>query len=107
MQPAIPISGSLPREDQQQLDKWLHEFERNWDEGQLARRVHELPPQGALRMAALGELVKADMRRHWQQGRKKTLETYLLGYPELGTPETVAVELIQAEMQIRKQAGDS
>src|SRR5262249_4345499 len=35
------------------------------------------------------------------------LEDYLRAYPELGTAETVALDLIQAEVQARGQAGEA
>ncbi|HYT87807.1 MAG TPA: PEGA domain-containing protein [Gemmataceae bacterium] len=107
MEPANPLLNCLSREDQQQVEKWLQEFDRRWDEGRLARVACELPAEEPLHTAALSELVKLDLHRKWQQGNKKSLESYLLAYPELGTSETAAVDLIQAEMQARKQGGDS
>lgn len=50
-------------------------------------------------------LVKIDLERQWQQSRRPLLETYLQSYPELGTPHTVALGLIQAEYEVRQQFG--
>src|SRR5690348_1811843 len=97
-------ANGLTPEELLRLDTWLREFELKWEEGALARCARELPPAGPLRQLALAGLVKIDLRRHWQQGRKRSLEEYLRAHPELGTADTVAVDLIQAEMQARKQA---
>src|SRR5262249_36229505 len=107
MQSANPLLNCLSRQDQQQVAKWLQELDLGWDEAMLARLVCELPAEEPLHTAAVTELVKLDLRRHWQEGNKKALESYLLAYPELGNPDTVSVDLIQAEMQARSKAGDS
>jgi hypothetical protein len=98
-------AGRVP-EESQRLDRWLREFDLNWEEGALPYRAGALPPDHPLRRAALAGLVMIDLRRQWQRGRKIRLEVYLRAYPELGTLETVALDLIQAEMQARRQAGE-
>jgi serine/threonine protein kinase len=62
---------------------------------------------GPDRLPALVELVKLDLSRQWQEGRPVTLESYLKTFPELGTVETVAPELILAEYEVRCQSGES
>jgi hypothetical protein len=103
MEPAY--AAGLAPEELQRLETLLREFDLKWEEGGLARRASELPRDGALRQAALAGMVKIDLRRQWQHGRQKPLEDYLRAHPELGTPETVALDLIQAEMLARRQAG--
>jgi serine/threonine protein kinase/tetratricopeptide (TPR) repeat protein len=105
MEPAN--AAGLAPEELQRLETWLREFDQQWEEGALARRAGELPPDGPLRRAALTGMVKIDLRRQWEQGRKKFLEDYLHAYPELGTPETVALDLIRAEMLARRQVGEA
>src|SRR5262245_10480557 len=87
------------------LKSWLVEFEQSWDDDRLAARVRQLPKSGPLRFLTLVELVKIDLERNWQKGRQVRLEAYLERYPELGTPDTVAMELIQKEYEARHQAG--
>ena len=66
-----------------------------------------LPPQGTmLRTPALATLVKVDLAQRWRRGQRPTLEEYLQKYPELGTPLTVAPDLVAAEYQVRHQHGD-
>src|SRR5262245_48182389 len=85
-------------EERRLLETWRTDFDQTWDEGQLAVRVRELPPApNPLRLATLVELVKIDLKRRWQHGQRVRLGGYLKRYPELGTPDTVSVELIQAE----------
>jgi TPR repeat protein len=67
--------------------------------------VAVLPSEGPRRVVALTELVKIDLRRHWQDGQPKSLESYLQTFPELGTPDTVAVDLILAEWSARGGSG--
>jgi serine/threonine protein kinase len=66
-----------------------------------------LPPQGtAMRRPALLALIKVDLAQRWQRGQRPLLDEYLQKYPELGSPLTVAPELILAEFQVRQQHGD-
>src|SRR5262245_49323012 len=99
-------AGGLDAEHQQLLAKWVREFEQGWSDGALARAATELPAAGPVRRLALGRMVKIDLRLSWQAGRKRALEDYLREYPELGTPQNVAIDLIQAEIQARRQAGE-
>jgi predicted Ser/Thr protein kinase len=98
--------GQLGAEDRCVLEEWLVDFDRTWDEDRLAARIRELPPPGnPLRLAALMEMVKIDLRHRWQRGRRVVLDAYLKSYPELGTPDTLPVDLILAECQVRRQYG--
>src|SRR5262245_6956320 len=99
-------AGGLDAEHQQLLAKWVREFEQGWSDGALTRAAAELPAAGPARRLALGRMVKIDLRLSWQAGRKRALEDYLREFPELGTPQNVAIDLIQAEMQARRQAGE-
>ncbi|MCC6418876.1 MAG: protein kinase [Gemmataceae bacterium] len=107
MQPVNANANNLPPEQQELLAKWLREFEQGWEEGALPRRANSLPEDVPLRQLALVGLVKIDLKRSWQQGRKRPLEAYLVAFPALGTPDTIPIDLIQAEIQARRQAGDS
>jgi predicted Ser/Thr protein kinase len=93
--------------DQAQLDSWVRDFEAGWRDGLLKEAVGRLPPAGdPLRLAALTELVRIDLRRQWALGRRPRVEGYLHAYPELGTSATVAAALVFAEYEARRQQGD-
>jgi hypothetical protein len=94
--------------DRRLLNAWLVTFENAWSESRLAKQVSDLPAEnGPLRRAALTELIKLDLRRQWQNGKRVRVETYLSAFPELGTPETVDAEIILAEYRARNECGDS
>jgi serine/threonine protein kinase len=97
----------LATEDRQTVEAWLIDFDLNWHDRRLTEQARRLPGDGSLRSAALAEMVKIDMERHWQNGQRTWLESYLDSYPELGTAETVAPDLIQAEHDVRRQFGDT
>jgi serine/threonine protein kinase len=84
----------------------LHNFNAGWDEDRLPEYAGRVPRDAPWRLAALRDLIKVDLRKQWEKGNRRPLESYLLSYPELGTPETVALDLIQAEMQARRRTGD-
>jgi serine/threonine protein kinase len=103
-----PRLVALSAEKRQLIESWLAEFDQSWREGLLWERVKKLPPAGnPLRLAALAEMVKIDLERHWQSGKRAYLDQYLRRYPELGTPRTVAIDLLQAELEARQQFGET
>ena len=103
---AHPKMLELSERDRQLLESWLVEFDESWHSERLAERVRELPPHwNPLRLPALAEMVKIDLERQWQQGRRLPIEAYLKTYPELGTRKTVTADLIQAEYEVRRQFG--
>ena len=103
---AHPKTAELSESDRQLLESWLVEFDESWHSERLAERVRELPPPWTpLRLSALAEMVKIDLERQWQRGRRVAIESYLKTYPELGTPKTVTADLIQAEYEVRRQFG--
>ncbi len=79
----------LSVEQQKLLDERLLEFERDWTPDSLSQwqqRLQSLPPE--LVEAAMVELVKIDLERSWQSGRRASLTDYLARYPALGTRAT-------------------
>src|SRR5262249_28671454 len=95
----------LDGRQRERLEAWLVEFEQSWDEGRLATCASKLPPQDALRVPAILEMVKIDLERSWERGRCVTVESYLQQFPELGTSETVPADLLQAEYEARRRRG--
>jgi len=87
-----------------QLESWLIEFDRAWDDTRLGDCVSSLPHHDPeLRLVALTEMVKIDLERQWRSGQQPTVTDYLASFSELGTPETVPVELIQVELDMRSE----
>jgi serine/threonine protein kinase/CubicO group peptidase (beta-lactamase class C family) len=99
-------SAGLSDQDRRLLESWLRDFEQTWNQARLGEWEKMLPPPGdRLRRLALVEMVKIDLRHRWRLGQRARLESYLKVLPELGTPETVAPELIEAEIGVRSEHG--
>src|SRR5436190_17644634 len=91
---------------QDRLQVWLRQLNANWDERWLGVQVRKLPPTGdALRLPALVELVKIDLRQQWQHGKHVRIEAYLKVLPELGTPQTVQLDLLRTEIEVCQRHG--
>src|SRR5262249_24965525 len=99
------LLDGLTAEERGRLEAALVEVGLAWDEGQLGARLNAFPPGTPLRRAALVELVKVDLERQWQRGRRPALAVYLRDYPELGTAATLPAGLIRAEYEVRCQFG--
>ncbi len=99
--------NELSPADRKVLQTWVEEFARLWDVGRLANVARFLPSasRGPLRLALLVESIKIDLRRQWERGTRLSAESYLKLYPELGTAETLAAEIVQAEFDARQQFG--
>jgi serine/threonine protein kinase len=102
-----PIFAGLSEKQRRKLESWLVAFDRRWNEGRLAAAAAKLPRDHPLRRVALAEMLKIDVERRWQRGTPLPLEDYLRALPELGTPETVSVDLILAEYEARRMAGQT
>ncbi len=98
----------LSEHSQQLLSSWVAEFERAWHPDRLAQEVGKLPPAGhPLRYPALAEMAVIDLRKQIQSGKPSRVETYLRAYPELGNADVVSPELVQAEYEARRAAGQA
>jgi len=64
-------------------------------------------PGDALRAIALCELIKVDLDHRCRRGQGIDLEQYLNQFPELGTPASVAAELIRDEYTVRQRHGQA
>jgi serine/threonine protein kinase/HEAT repeat protein len=105
---AVPVHlAQLSSEQSQQLQAWVLDFADSWHEDRLLARMRELPPEHPLRRPALIEFIQIDLERRWRLGGRIRIEAYLDTYPELGTPDTVPLDLILAEYNARRLAGAS
>jgi len=101
------VLAELPDVERDQLESWLVEFDRTWDQAKLDDSVDSLPFEDpGLRLATLTEMVKIDLERQWRSDRLLTVDDYLARFPELGTPETVTVDLIRVELDMRGEFGE-
>ncbi|MBL8795449.1 MAG: protein kinase, partial [Planctomycetia bacterium] len=101
---ALPPSlQELHDADRQEVLNWLNEFEQDWNPDRLSGLHQRLPaaPQ-PLRQIILIELIKLDLKRQWQAGKQTVVEDYLTRFSELGAPDQAPFELIQAELDARK-----
>jgi len=98
---------ALSEGDRETLETWVVEFDQTWHEDALAAwAADKLPDRGEpLRRLALAEMVKVDLERQWEHDHRLTLESYLKRFPELGDTNSVSVDLILAEYNVRRQFG--
>jgi hypothetical protein len=98
--------AQLSDDQRQVLEAWLVEFDLSWDERRLASWAKRLPPRGdGLRRTALVEMVKIDLERRWDRGRRAPLESYVKALPELGPADRLPADLVLAEYEARRQSG--
>ncbi|HYV37221.1 MAG TPA: serine/threonine-protein kinase, partial [Gemmataceae bacterium] len=103
-QPILPAHlATLAWRDRQILEDKLLAFDQGWHETRLAEAMHELPSDHGLRRAALLEMIKIDLERQWQRGRRTTLQHYLDQYPELGCAADLPPDLVRAEAEVQRQ----
>ncbi len=96
MAAANAILVQLANEHREQLEALLMEFDTAWDKNRLAVEMKKLAKNSPLRLPALIEMIKIDLEKRWQTGQRVTVESYLKGFPELGTRNTVSPDLLQA-----------
>lgn len=96
----------LSGQQRQLLDAWLLRFDQSWH-GERLQHAANNPPEElkAFRRLYLTELVKIDLRHNWQEGQLRRVEGYLAQYPDLGTAETVSIDVILAEYRAGKALG--
>ena len=90
-----------------ELDHWICEFERAWQEMGGAALADFLPDKQHPQFARiLCELVCIDLEMHWSRGKHKRLSDYRADWPQLFLNESVIRELAYEEYRQRIQAGD-
>ncbi len=106
MVPAADRLAAMSASQRQQLELLLLDFEVAWTAETLAECVEKLPSEHQdYWYVALLELIRIDLERQWQAGNRRSVEDYLQQFPELGTTENVAPELLLAEYQARRLSG--
>ena len=104
MSPPIETPTVLSDIDIEQMESWLFEFDRSWADGELEKRIADLPTGSVIvRRQTLVEAVKIDMERRWRNDQPRNVENYLDRFPELRKLETTVAQLIETEIDIRRQ----
>jgi hypothetical protein len=103
--------GELSDADWERLQDLANRFESTWQETKAPNATVDvrdfLPPsEDSLRLLALQELVKTDLEMRCRRGFAVQLEWYLQHYPELGTCDSLATDLVYEEYRVRQRYGD-
>jgi hypothetical protein len=93
----------LPPAVWERLEAVLQRFEDAWRAGQRPNLADYLPADGPERRALLVELVHADLHYRLELGEATRAESYLAQYPELREDPPLALSLIVAEYDLRRQ----
>jgi serine/threonine protein kinase len=101
-----PHLANLSDADRRTLEGRLEDFERSWDENRFVNAVRDLPVTDPLRLPALIEMARIDLKCRWRRGSRVRVEAYLKACPDLGNADTVPLALLQTEYEARRQAGD-
>ncbi len=97
------------------FDSRILAFEQSWQQGHPPVIRDYLPREfdSAEQLALLSELVCIDLEYRWRFAQEektaeppKTLKDYVQTHPELGTRETLSLELIGEEYRVRRLWGD-
>jgi eukaryotic-like serine/threonine-protein kinase len=80
---------------------------RLWQQGAEVDLDAFLGTAGPLSEARLAEVVRVDQRQRWQAGERVVAEHYLRRYPDLGTSEEAAVDIIFNEFRLRDRLGEN
>jgi hypothetical protein len=86
----------------QEVQQRVRSFESAWASDRPAISDF-LPHDESVRFAALVEMVHVDLELHLKHGLPVRVEDYLAGFPELATDEQILVDLIAAEVNIRRK----
>jgi WD40 repeat protein len=95
------------------LDEICDRFEAQWKSGdapEIADFLGEAPPN--LRRAMLIELVAVDLEYNWKSLDRSSprtghpLEDYAAEFPQLGSCESLPIELITLEFEMRRRLGE-
>lgn len=92
-----------PAEDA--IEDIVRPFDRAWRQGQRPVLDEYLPDEDPLRRAVLIELVHIDLEYRLLGGEAVRLEEYLRRYPSLAADDAVLLDLVAAEIELRRQSG--
>jgi serine/threonine protein kinase/tetratricopeptide (TPR) repeat protein len=89
-----------------ELDGYVHAFERAWADRGWANLAEFLPTAGhRLYSSVLRELVRVDLEYGWEQGRPRSLDEYRRAFPTLEADHEGFREVAFEEYRLRRQAG--
>jgi Protein kinase domain len=96
----------LTPEERDQLEDCLESFERSWQQGARPAIQAFLPAAPSIRRAALIELICVDQEFRTKLRESVLCESYLREFPELREDEALFLELIRAEIAVRRGRGE-
>ncbi|MCA9177543.1 MAG: protein kinase [Planctomycetales bacterium] len=98
-----------PTDSQWRLaEQVLLRFEDSWRESGEASISEYLPVGNSTeRSYLLAELIKIDIEHRWARGEHATLEDYAREFPELGDVESISIDLVVAEFNVRVECGEA
>src|SRR5689334_1047943 len=107
-----PRHATLRAAEIRQLEQLTAKFLSSWracgPRDKSASLAAHLPPRGdALRVAALEMLIPIDLEHRWARRERVVLEDYFKAYPELGSLDSLPLEIILTEHHIRSKHGDT
>ncbi len=87
----------------------VESFVVGWEAEQRPPVLEDYLPQEprVLRQLTLVELIKVDLEYRWKNGLPKTIEEYVVEFPELGGQNGPPVDLIYEEYHIRRTEGEA
>jgi serine/threonine protein kinase len=99
--------GQLKTGEWQDLHEVADRLEAAWRRSDAVDLTQFLPPSGLpMRLPILHELIKTELECRYRRSQPVLLEDYLRRFPELGTAQTLAPELIYEEYLVRHRHGD-
>ena len=96
----------LSSQEQAELEKRLLAFDEDWNFDAIQPILSDLQNESLVyRQAAIIELLKIDLERHWSAGASPTLDDYPEAMALAGWETEVPAELILAEFVARYESG--
>src|SRR5271166_4287644 len=87
--------NTLSSADWGTLDDLVNRYETAWRRGERPALAEGLPQAGALRRAALRELIHAELEIRLKAGEAARVEDYLQRFPEVAVPEELVALLVR------------
>ena len=97
---ALNVSrANLSGAELHRLESLLLDFDQGWDDARLAACARELPANCPWRTAALIEMVKIDLEKQWQRGRKHgRLAEWIVPQRLMGSFQVVVLNILGDEI---------
>ncbi|MCE9530770.1 MAG: hypothetical protein K8T89_06550, partial [Planctomycetes bacterium] len=100
--------GRLNSDEWRDLQNCASRLEKSLKDGDDSIDLQRFlpPPDAPHRRVVLHELIKTELEIRYLQGQTRRLEEYIVRYPELGTAESLPINLLYEEYRVRRVHGD-